>query len=231
MNPIDFFLERVITRKYSEIAYSQCGEDLIVSWIINNLGITDITYLDIGANHPIRLNNTYYFYKKGYSGVLVEPEPSMYSKLKQFRPRDISLNVGVAFDKQKEASLFVNKFNVFSSFSEDFVKDFKKDTTEDLIEKVIRVQLININDIFFKYFVKAPTFVSIDVEGVDLDVLKTINFDKYRPTVFCIETITQGPRSKQKKIKSIFSFMKSKGYIVLADTFLNTIFVDSKVWK
>ncbi|MFM6249337.1 MAG: hypothetical protein ACKPEQ_09345, partial [Dolichospermum sp.] len=57
------------------ISYSQCGEDLIINFIFNNLGIINPSYLDIGAHHPTYLSNTYSFYRKGCQGVCVEPDP------------------------------------------------------------------------------------------------------------------------------------------------------------
>src|SRR5262249_29835011 len=56
-----------------EESYSQAGEDLIVRFFFYHQRISNITYLDIGANEPIQLNNTYYFYRRGFRGVLVEP--------------------------------------------------------------------------------------------------------------------------------------------------------------
>jgi glycosyltransferase involved in cell wall biosynthesis len=64
-------------KKYSwkpKISYSQCGEDIIIDFLLTWLKIKNPTYLDIGANDPVKLSNTYYFYKKGSRGVLIEPD-------------------------------------------------------------------------------------------------------------------------------------------------------------
>ena len=60
---------------FKKISYSQLGEDLIIEFVFNGIGINKINYLDIGAHHPIEINNTYLFYLKGSYGVLIEPDP------------------------------------------------------------------------------------------------------------------------------------------------------------
>src|SRR5215470_302661 len=57
------------------ITYSQFGEDLIISDLFNKLSIDRVSYLDIGANNPSFVSNTYLFYERGFRGVLVEPNP------------------------------------------------------------------------------------------------------------------------------------------------------------
>jgi hypothetical protein len=78
-------VNRIFRSKYYKISYSQSGEDLILDFLLYDLNIKPITYLDIGTNDPIEINNTYLFYTKGYSGVCVEPNPIMFEKIKRFR--------------------------------------------------------------------------------------------------------------------------------------------------
>jgi hypothetical protein len=109
---------------------------------------------------------------------------------------------------------------------------FSKEEAESLeqyghtIESVHEIKIMNINTIFEKYFSRTPDFVSIDTEGLDLEILKSINFTKYRPSVFCIETKEYKTDSRDE---SIITFMKSNGYEVYADTHLNTIFYNKKI--
>ena len=83
------------TQPKGEKSFSQAGEDLIVKFTLQFLGIPSITYLDIGANHPVRLNNTYLFYLRGCKGVLVEPNASLCERLRAVRPRDTTLAAGI----------------------------------------------------------------------------------------------------------------------------------------
>lgn len=59
---------------FKKISYSQCGEDLIVSFIFNRLGILNPNYIDIGAHHPYKLSNTAFFYESGSRGINIEPD-------------------------------------------------------------------------------------------------------------------------------------------------------------
>ncbi len=79
-----------------KISFSQSGEDLIVDYIFKVRGLDTFSYLDIGANHPSYINNTYAFYLKGCRGVNIEPNPKMIEKFKALRPKDISIEAGAA---------------------------------------------------------------------------------------------------------------------------------------
>ncbi len=218
-------------------SYSQSGEDIIISDLFHRLQISNPAYLDIGANAPISLSNTYRFYTRGSRGVCVEPNPELYKKLKNKRPGDVCLNAGISFDDKREADfyLFPEKYNGLNTFSKEEA-DFWEHTGNDLIgkhrvERVIRMPLIDINEVIGKYFSLHPNFISIDVEGLDLEIAKTIDFDKYKPEVFCLETLGFIAGNKEIKKKEIVDFFIDKGYFIYADTYINTIFCRKDVYK
>src|SRR5262249_61369369 len=77
-------------------SFSQCGEDLVVAFTMGYLGMgPHITYLDVGANDPVNLNNTYYFYRRGHCGVLVEPNGALCRSLRDRRRGDTVLEAGI----------------------------------------------------------------------------------------------------------------------------------------
>ena len=148
--------------KHVRTSYSQSGEDIIISDLFNRLGITNPSYLDIGANDPIALSNTYRLYTRGSQGLCVEPNPILCKKIQEKRKRDICLNAGVAFDDRREADfyLFPEKFNGLNTFSKEEA-DFWEQTGNDEIgkhkvDKVIKMKLININEIMELYFSPYP---------------------------------------------------------------------------
>ena len=102
-------------------SYSQSGEDIIISDLFNRLGIAQPTYLDIGANEPMALSNTYRLYTRGSKGVCVEPNPILFEKLRMKRKKDVCINKGVAFDERSEATYFMfpEKFHGLNTFSEE----------------------------------------------------------------------------------------------------------------
>ena len=73
-------------------SYSQSGEDIIISDLFHRLQIVNPSYLDIGANDPIALSNTYRLYTRGSRGVCVEPNPVMYNRLQQKRKKLLFFN-------------------------------------------------------------------------------------------------------------------------------------------
>ena len=76
-----------------------------------------------------------------------------------------------------------------------------------------------------QYFSPHPNFISLDVEGLDLQILQSLDFEKFKPEVICVETITFGyMNNTEMKINEIADFMSTKGYSIYADTHINTIF-------
>ena len=95
--------------------------------------------------------------------------------------------------------------------------------------EVVKVPLMNINRLIQENFSTFPELLSIDIEGMDLQVLKSLNFDQYPIPVICVETCTYSENHIRPKDRTIEEFLRAKGYEVYADTYINTIFV-SKNW-
>jgi len=226
MNIIRRFLRQEDDYK---ISYSQCGEDLIVAFVFGALKLSGWTYLDIGAHHPTEISNTYLFYSKGHRGVCVEPDPTLFAEIKRVRAEDVCLNVGVGANEETAADFFVMTSKSLNTFSKTDAERYRTYAQQD-IETVIRLPLVSINTLAEKYFEPHPNFVSLDIEGLDFEVLRTFDFERFRPEVFCIETLTYTTDKTERKITEIMELMTSKGYFSYADTFINTIFVKRDSW-
>jgi FkbM family methyltransferase len=213
---------------YSKKTYSQYGEDVLIEQALERLKVinSNVCYLDIGSNHPFYLSNTYYFYKKGASGVCIEPDESLYKNFIKKRPRDTCINVGVSIDDKKFSDFYLMTANVLNTFSFDEAEKITSMGTYRIKESR-RVPMLSINEIFQNSLKRLPHFISLDVEGLDLKILETLDFDRFRPFIFCIETLSYSENGNQEKNKEIIDFMKSKKYSIFADTYVNTIFVDS----
>jgi FkbM family methyltransferase len=222
----------------AQLGYAQFGEDLILSHLFHQLGIHKPTYLDIGANEPRYISNTYFFYQRGSRGVLIEPNPFLYKKLKAVRPHDTVLNTGIGFNEVAAADFYVfpNYANGLSTFSEKEARHWEEVGMKGLgkipVEKVIKMPLTPVNSILEKYFgAKAPNFISLDVEGLDLDILKSMDFNKYQPEVICVETLGYDDQQQSYKLSDIPDFILTKNYAVYADTRVNTIFCRKDLFK
>jgi FkbM family methyltransferase len=228
------YFRKIINRFFIpevQFTYSQFGEDLIIAYLFNNLGIRQPSYLDIGANEARFISNTYYFYEHGSTGVLIEPNISLVRKLKKIRPKDTVVNAGIGIDAVSEADFYVfpDYANGLSTFSKTEAEHWQVNGMKGLgkipVEKIVKMQLLPINHILEKYFSEAaPNFISIDVEGLDLDILKSMNFERFRPEVICVETLVYNKEQEGYKNTSTTEFMRSVGYEVYSDTRVNTIY-------
>jgi FkbM family methyltransferase len=218
-------------KKYNHVSYSQCGEDLIVEYIFMQLNIKEPTYLDLGAHHPFYLSNTYLLYRHKSKGVCVEPDPDLFKAIAKARKNDLCLNVGVgAYFEQKIAELYIMSSKSLNTFSKEEAERFSNSGTQT-IKSIMKIPVISVNQIISEYFNKFPNFISLDIEGLDFEVLKDFDFCKYRPQVFCVETLTYAEDATEKKLEDIIEFMQKKDYFVYADTYINTIFVDKVSWS
>ncbi len=220
-----------------QFSYSQFGEDLVIAFLFNQLGISKPTYLDIGANEARFISNTYYFYEQGSKGVLIEPNPYLYRKLKSTRSRDVVLNTGIGLSEVAAADFYVfpDYANGLSTFSAVEAHHWEENGMKGLgkipVEKVIQMPLVPVNQILEKYFDQVPNFISIDVEGLDLDILKSMDFERYRPEVICVETMVYDEKMESSKNESIPQFLRTRGYEVYADTRVNTIFARKDIFN
>jgi FkbM family methyltransferase len=211
-------------------SYSQAGEDLIIDFVAKAMQIEDMTYLDIGAHHPTQFSNTYLFYRRGQKGVLVEPDPELSGAIRRARPRDICIEAGVGLHSTKASQFFVMSTRTLSTFSEIEAKRYE--AMGQRIEKVLEIPMVTLDEVFADRFSnKKPTLVSIDVEGLDFDVLSTLDFDNCRPAIVCIETLQYSETREEIKDARIAQMMSENGYFAFGDTYINTVFVDSDRWK
>jgi FkbM family methyltransferase len=187
------------------VSYSQTGEDVIIDLLRDAKKINKFTYLDIGANHPVKFNNTYKFYEYGFTGVCIEPDPVLHKHLASFRKKDVCLNIGISDSNADAADFYIMDNNTLNTFSKEEAESLQKDKLAS-IQQIAKIPLYNINRVIEQYFKgEAPVFINLDVEGLDEKIIRSLDFNKFRPYIFCIETV----------------------HYTVADTYINTIFIDS----
>jgi FkbM family methyltransferase len=209
--------------QFATLSYSQEGEDMILNRIFENKGNSKGFYIDIGAHHPKRFSNTYYFYRRGWTGINVEPNPEVSALFKSKRSRDINLQLGVS---DSSGSLQYYYFNdpALNTFSLDIVKDRLENTAYKLVKQQ-QIKIMRLDEILLKYLpdnIVVIDFLTIDVEGFDLNVLKSNDWSRFRPTCVLVEILNS---TFEGIINSeIYNFMKSKGYSLIARTYNTVIF-------
>jgi len=214
---------------YKKLSYSQSGEDLIAKHIFDSIGISKPTYIDIGAHHPYYLSNTALFSKFGSFGINIEPDPNLFKEFLKERTKDINLNIGISNYKGEQDFYVMNvpTLNTFSKVEAEkcclegdyHISNIIKIKTDT----VLNIVLNHANNIF-------PNFLSIDAEGIDELVIDSIDFNNNYPIVICIETISFSTSGKGVKNLNLIKKIKDSGYILYADTYINSIFIREKNW-
>ncbi len=202
--------------------YSQHGEDLIIGSMLEvmvrrkGLACKDIRYIDIGANHPIEISNTYLFYRVLGSGVLFEADPHRISELKRVRPRDMVVHAAITTSCDPTVTLHVANASECSSL------DGTRTELCDGLAFVEQVEVPNLHVMraLYEYWPinKEVQLLSIDIEGMDLQILMAIDFKMHRPWIVCAESAPRGYS------EPMAARMKAAGYVLVAMTADNHIF-------
>jgi len=224
--PIKNLLKSVISMFVDEFAiksYSQEGEDMILNRIFE--GKHQGFYVDVGAHHPRRFSNTYFFYKLGWSGINVEPNPDVIRIFNMDRSRDVNLQCGVS---ECQGTLKYHYFDdpALNTFDEAVVKS-RIETTHYKLVKTEEISLFRLDSLLKKYLPESKQidFLSVDVEGFDLFVLKSNDWSLFRPTCVLVEVLNA---TLIEAINGeIAMFMRMQGYTVFARTYNTLIFRES----
>lgn len=166
----------------SVLSYSQSGEDLVLDFL-TGYAPTGF-YVDVGCNHPIRLSNSYRFYRKGWAGICIDANPKFARAFRSQRPRDQFIQACVS-DREEQVTFHIFASDTLSSISGNRLYDNGDHYALDEVQALTTQPLGSILDA-----AGAPTdfeFLSIDVEGHDEPALRSIDLVRYRPRVILIE--------------------------------------------
>jgi FkbM family methyltransferase len=163
-------------------------------------------YIDVGAHHPHFISNTWSFYKYGWSGINVEPTPGAIDEFVKLRPRDINLQIAIAAE-DGTAPLY------FYGHGVDVNNTLVRENVEfDKTPKAVVVETMRLDTLLNRYLPRQTDidFMSIDVEGLDLEVLQSNDWARYRPELVVAEHHGQ---SIEEQIESdLYNYMISLGY-------------------
>ncbi len=210
--------------------FGQCAEDLIVVSLLRALAArtgTDLTqmhYLEVGANHPISTSATYLPHiTLGMTGVLVEANEAIIPDLKRIRTQDIVVNAAVTNTEAEFVELYLSDQGEISSLDKDFVDAWNNGTVG--LSEGRKVPARRINSILEEYFpFEAPAFMSIDVEGLDFGILSDFSFSRWRPYIIQAEPSEQFKQGNSNRISEL---LKRNGYLIVAVSDVNVIAVDA----
>jgi FkbM family methyltransferase len=201
--------------------YSQFYEDYILAYVLKD--VTSGSYVDVGANDPNVNSVTKYFYMKGWRGVNVEPNPDMVKLLRQYRPEDYVAPVGAS---DKSGKLTFYNFTTVPGLS-TFDKSIALDHTKAGIKfEELNIPVDTLNNILAKQDkVKgAFTFMNVDVEGFEREVLLGLDFDKYPADIILAESTA--PETENPTYHSWEKILDDHAYIFAMDDGLNRYYIN-----
>ena len=210
-------------QRFGGVTYAQHGDDIVMRCVFDSLGIDNPSYLDIGAHHPTNISNTKLFYDAGSRGINVEANPNLFSQFMVDRPHDVNLNFGVGVESGFIPFYMVDNYSGRNSFDFETVNAFIQDYPEFSIKQVVDLPVMTVAQILQNRAV--PDFLTIDVEGLDYDILKSIDFKRYPFKVICVEV---GGSDKINYADAVSSLLEENNYFSLIRCGANLIFVDNK---
>lgn len=163
--------------------HSQFYEDYILSLVFSNVGKG--TYVDVGANSPSYDSVTKHFYDKGWSGINIEPIKELYLQYKTERPRDINVNIGVS-NKEGALDFYVLSSDLMSTGDKDFAVSAE---AKGYTSTKNSMKVTTLNNILENHSLDEITFLKIDVEGMEKEVLEGVDLSKFKPKLIIIESI------------------------------------------
>jgi FkbM family methyltransferase len=200
------------------VSFSNYGEDLVLSRMFKlpQAGF----YVDVGANHPIVASNTFRLDLMGWSGVAFEPNPDLARLYPRLRPacRVVERAVGEA-----RASLEFIRFNVdqCDTFDPELARMARARGMVEIGREMIEVERL---DVLLAEHVgeREVDVMSIDVEGFDLQVLRSNDWARWTPAILLVEDhLPFGARFDDSEIAR---FLSQKGYAVAARVHFTTFF-------
>ena len=195
-------------------SYSLFQEDLFIKKYFKNK--TKGFYIDVGCYHPLDGNNTHLLHAKGWKGMNLDINSYSIEMFNFLRKKDINIHSGISNKKEKLVMYYRKEINMLNTLDKNIAKihfrnGFKKRN----------VQVNTLNYFISKYFkkLKRIDFLNIDVEGVELNVLKSLNFKQYKPQLICIEIHNSknmyDTNYDYLKSNSIYKYLINKKYKVV----------------
>ncbi|MFA6279090.1 MAG: FkbM family methyltransferase [Candidatus Paceibacterota bacterium] len=199
-------------------SYSQFGEDIILqSFIKETIG----TYIDVGTYHPVLYSNTYALYKKGWRGLVIDPNSSLEPLYGLLRPRDTFIAAGVGAENTGQYHMFSD--GAYNTFNTENVGAYKRISRLKYFGSVERA-IIPLSKIVHNHGVKEIGFLNIDVEGNDLQVLQSYDWS-IRPKIIAIESSDFNPDAPQEN--EIYRLLRSKKYRLAGLSSVSLLWVDN----
>lgn len=207
---------------YSVLSFAQEGEDRILMRLLEH--IQHGYYVDVGAHHPQRFSNTQAFYLRGWRGINIDPAPGMRALFNRLRPHDTNLELAAGEPGTR----------TYYRFAESALNGFDRDLSEQrhaeghLIVERLQVPTVPLRVLLERYMpLSTPIdFLNVDVEGLDLEVLRSNDWETYRPR-FVLAEDRVARHGDGASHSEIMGFLAGQDYRLIART-MNTLICERK---
>jgi FkbM family methyltransferase len=201
-----------------DLSYTQNLEDYHLSLAF--AGQATGTYIDIGAGHPVADNVSFWFYERGWAGIVVEPQLELAALYPRLRPRDIAVRTLVGREAGERDFYLVDRLHGFSTVIE---KHLQKVKAIGAGYRTVRLPVVTLASLCETHGLDDVDFLKIDVEGAEADVLFGGDWKRFRPKVIVAEAVTPG--TGEPSWQDWEPLLLAQGYrFVLFDT-LNRFYV------
>ncbi|HPZ07363.1 MAG TPA: FkbM family methyltransferase [Candidatus Eremiobacteraeota bacterium] len=213
-----------LTDGYARKSYSTEGEDILLNSIFRDK--KSGFYVDVGANHPKRASNTYLFYKKGWKGINIDANPGSMKLFNKIRPDDINIECAIS-DKKETLTYFIFNDSSLNTFSSEIALSIDGKEHYRIIQEK-QIETCPLSEVLDKYLPDGSEidFLSVDVEGFDLNVIKSNNWDKYRPEIVLVEI--HYINFNELANYEICKYLTSNGYNIISKLINTVVFKDVK---
>jgi FkbM family methyltransferase len=191
-------------------SYAQSGEDVVVASFFENLKGYKGFYVDVGAHHPVRFSNTYHFYRMGWRGINIDAMPGSMRFFRWFRRRDINVETGIGLEEGSSTFYCFNE-PALNTFDKILAKERNTGKPYSIIQTV-DIPVRPLKKVLEEYLPPDTKIdlLSIDVEGFDIYVLQSNDWEQFKPAYIIIEHITSDLTDLQTS--ELHTLLSDKGY-------------------
>lgn len=202
-------------------SFGQEGEDLILTRLFDRQ--TGGFYVDVGAHHPFRFSNTWLLYRQGWRGINIDAMPGSMAAFRQWRPEDVNLECLVSTDPTPRC-FFQYEEPALNTVSEEVVRRREVDSPQYRLVSSITLTARRLADILAEHVPagRAIDILNVDVEGHDLDVLSSNDWDRFKPRIILVELLGVGLADMQNT--PLYQFLTARGYRLLSKMVNSAIF-------
>jgi len=185
------------------LSYGQFGEDAVLQALVP---ATPGFYIDIGSGHPILGSNTYALYELGWQGILVDPVRANIELARRIRPSDTSIHAAIGMSDSTVIDFIEFEVYQYSTTSESRAAEVT--ALGHKIAARYEVEVLQLRNILPDEIPAGPTVMSVDVEGEEMSVLESNDWDSFRPDVLLVEDLNPPIQRKTP----VSEFLSSKNY-------------------